>query len=95
MGATSPEATSIPRRTFVDAAPAYDEIAERLVQVLVFGGEAQRPRPFAPRSVIGLVWGNNFAKCAVETALLDAWGKRIGLPMSELVAGACGIVTFR
>ena len=31
--------------------------------------------------------GNNFAKCAVETALLDAWGKRIGLPMSELVGG--------
>ena len=31
--------------------------------------------------------GNNFAKCAVETALLDAWGKRIGLPISELVGG--------
>ena len=31
--------------------------------------------------------GNNFAKCAVETALLDAWGKRVGLPMSELVGG--------
>ena len=28
--------------------------------------------------------GNNFAKCAVETALLDAWGKRVG---SELVGG--------
>ena len=31
--------------------------------------------------------GNNFAKCAVETALLDAWGKRVGLPVSELVGG--------
>lgn len=31
--------------------------------------------------------GNNFAKCAVETALLDAWGKRVGLPISELVGG--------
>ena len=31
--------------------------------------------------------GNNFAKCAIETALLDAWGKRIGLPVSELVGG--------
>jgi len=33
------------------------------------------------------VKGNNFAKCAVETALLDAWGKRVGLPVSELVGG--------
>jgi len=33
------------------------------------------------------VKGNNFVKCAVETALLDAWGKRVGLPVSELVGG--------
>jgi muconate cycloisomerase len=33
------------------------------------------------------VKGNNFAKCAVETSLLDAWGKRVGLPVSELVGG--------
>lgn len=31
--------------------------------------------------------GNNFAKCAVETALLDAQGKRVGLPVSELLGG--------
>lgn len=31
--------------------------------------------------------GNNFAKSAVETALLDAWGKRVGLPISELFGG--------
>jgi muconate cycloisomerase len=33
------------------------------------------------------VRGNNFAKCAVETALLDALGKRLGLPVSELLGG--------
>lgn len=33
------------------------------------------------------VVGNNFAKCAVETALLDAQGKRAGLPVSELLGG--------
>ena len=33
------------------------------------------------------VVGNHFAKCAVETALLDAAGKRAGLPMSELLGG--------
>ncbi|QRM57856.1 muconate/chloromuconate family cycloisomerase [Sinorhizobium sp. BG8] len=30
---------------------------------------------------------NRFAKCAVETALLDAQGKRLGLPVSELLGG--------
>lgn len=33
------------------------------------------------------VQGNNFAKCAIETALLDALGKRLGLPVSELLGG--------
>src|SRR5215469_2862146 len=35
------------------------------------------------RSVIG----NHIAKCAVETALLDAAGKRLGVPVSELIGG--------
>jgi muconate cycloisomerase len=33
------------------------------------------------------VAGNNIAKCAVETALLDAAGRRGGVPVSELIAG--------
>lgn len=33
------------------------------------------------------VQGNNFAKSAVETALLDAMGQRVGLPISELLGG--------
>jgi muconate cycloisomerase len=33
------------------------------------------------------VVGNHFAKCAIETALLDAMGKRVGLPVSELLGG--------
>ena len=35
------------------------------------------------RSVVG----NHFAKSAVETALLDAMGRRLGLPVSELLGG--------
>ena len=31
--------------------------------------------------------GNHFAKCAIETALLDATGKRLGLPVSVLLGG--------
>ena len=33
--ATSPKATGKPRRTFVDAALALDEVPQRLIQVLV------------------------------------------------------------
>ncbi|WP_067733844.1 muconate/chloromuconate family cycloisomerase [Novosphingobium naphthalenivorans] len=33
------------------------------------------------------VRGNRFAKCAVETALLDMAGKRLGIPVSELIGG--------
>jgi muconate cycloisomerase len=35
------------------------------------------------RSVVG----NRLAKCAIETALLDAQGKRRGLPLSEMIGG--------
>jgi len=31
--------------------------------------------------------GNHFAKCAVETALLDAMGQRLRVPVSELLGG--------
>lgn len=33
------------------------------------------------------VKGNHFAKCAVETALLDLAGKRLSIPLSELIGG--------
>ena len=33
------------------------------------------------------VFGNHIAKCAVETALLDLAGKRLGVPVSELIGG--------
>ncbi|PRX26613.1 muconate cycloisomerase [Paraburkholderia sp. BL18I3N2] len=32
--------------------------------------------------------GNRFAKCAIETALLDAQGKRLSVPVSTLLGGA-------
>ena len=34
-----------------------------------------------------VVRGNTFAKSALETALLDALGKRLGLPVAELLGG--------
>jgi len=38
-------------------------------------------------NVARYVRGNHFAKCAVETALLDMAGKRLGVPVSELIGG--------
>jgi len=56
-----------------------------LAPVLV-GSDATRAQALMAR--LGkLVKGNHFAKCAVETALLDAQGKRCGLPVSELLGG--------
>lgn len=48
--------------------------------------DAARPAA-AMGKIAAHVVGNHFAKCAVETALLDAMGKRVGLPVSELLGG--------
>ena len=54
---------------------------------LMIGEDAIRVRALMAR--IGkAVKENRFAKCAIETALLDAHGKRLGLPISELLGGA-------
>jgi len=48
--------------------------------------DAARPAQVMARLAKSIV-GNHFAKCAIETALLDAQGKRAGLPVSELLGG--------
>ena len=53
---------------------------------LMVGQDATRVQALMAR--IGkMVKENRFAKCALETALLDAHGKRLGLPVSELLGG--------
>src|SRR5205814_2952241 len=42
----------------------------------------------AMQRVAASVQGNSFAKSAVETALLDAQGQRLGLPVHALLGGA-------
>lgn len=37
----------------------------------------------------GAVIGNTYAKCAVDIALHDAWGKSVGQPVYKLLGGAC------
>jgi muconate cycloisomerase len=53
---------------------------------LLQGVDAARPALAMSRIAAAIV-GNHFAKCAVETALLDAHGLRVGLPVSELLGG--------
>jgi muconate cycloisomerase len=53
---------------------------------LLQGVDAARPALAMSRIAAAIV-GNHFAKCAVETALLDAQGLRVGLPVSELLGG--------
>ena len=50
------------------------------------GQDATRVQALMAR-VGKMVKDNRFAKSAVETALLDAQGKRVGLPVSELLGG--------
>jgi muconate cycloisomerase len=53
---------------------------------LLLGRDPTRPAAVLAELAKSIV-GNHFAKCAIETALLDAQGKRVGLPISELVGG--------
>lgn len=56
------------------------------VTPLMIGQDATRVQALMAR--IGkMVKDNRFAKSAIETALLDAQGRRVGLPVSELLGG--------
>lgn len=56
------------------------------VAPLLRGRDARRPAQIM-RLLRKQIAANHFAKCAVETALLDAQGQRLGVPMSELLGG--------
>jgi L-alanine-DL-glutamate epimerase-like enolase superfamily enzyme len=43
---------------------------------------------FARQKMDRLVVGNNYAKCAVDIALHDLWGKSVGQPIYRLLGGA-------
>ncbi len=59
---------------------------DRYIAPLLVGADACAVQALMQR-IGGLVKGNHFAKCAIETALLDAHGQRLGLPVSELLGG--------
>jgi len=53
---------------------------------LLIGADADAV-PSVMRRINDAIRDNRFAKCAVETALYDALGRRLGLPISQLLGG--------
>lgn len=81
------EATTIGGLAYGPEAPETIKTAiDTYFAPLLAGQDATRPAA-AMALVARHVVGNHFAKCAIETALLDAQGKRLGLPVSELLGG--------
>lgn len=81
------EATTIGGLAYGPEAPeSIKLLIDSYFAPLLIGQPANRPAQLMARLAKHVV-GNSFAKCAIETALLDAQGKRVGLPVSELVGG--------
>jgi muconate cycloisomerase len=53
---------------------------------LLVGMDATQPAR-AMAKIRRIIQGNRFAKCALETALLDAQARRLNVPLSELLGG--------
>lgn len=81
------EATTIGGLAYGDESPEGIKLAiDTYFAPLVLAADASRPAK-AMAALDTSIVGNHFAKCAIETALLDAQGKRTGLPVSELLGG--------
>lgn len=59
---------------------------DEYIAPLLMGQDGTRVQ-LAMDRVASAVKGNHFAKCAVESALLDCHARRLGLPLSELLGG--------
>lgn len=81
------EGTTIGGLSYGDESPEGIKLAiDTYFTPLLIGLAADR----VGRAMVALdhdIVGNRFAKCAIETALLDAQGKRLGIAVSELVGG--------
>jgi muconate cycloisomerase len=81
------EATTIGGLSYGPESPETIKLAiDTYFAPLLVGSDPSRPAALMAKLDKAIV-GNNFAKCAIETALLDAMGQRVGLPISELLGG--------
>ncbi|CAN5910397.1 muconate cycloisomerase family protein [soil metagenome] len=82
------EATTIGGLAYGDQSPESIKSAiDTYVAPLLVGQDATRVA-MAMKRISASVQGNSFAKSAIETALLDAHGHRLGLPVHALLGGA-------
>lgn len=81
------EATTIGGLSYGEESPESIKVnIDTYAAPLLLGRDASRVAE-AMAVLDRAIRGNRFAKCALETALLDAWGQRLGLPVSELLGG--------
>jgi muconate cycloisomerase len=63
-------------------------VVDRYLAPLAVGADLTR-LPALRERMDRLVAANAFAKCALETALWDAWARTLGLPLHALLGGRC------
>jgi muconate cycloisomerase len=63
-------------------------VVDRYLGPLVVGADLTR-LPALRERMDRLVAANPFAKCALETAMWDAWARALGLPLHVLLGGRC------
>ncbi len=82
------EATTIGGLAYGEQSPEVIRcVIDSYIEPLLRGQDATRIA-LATQRLHKPVQGNSFAKSAVETALLDAHGQRLGLPLHALLGGA-------
>jgi muconate cycloisomerase len=81
------EATTIGGLNYGEESPESIKInIDTHIAPLLIGMEASHPAK-AMAKIRKIIQGNRFAKCALETALLDAQARRLNTPLSELLGG--------
>lgn len=81
------EGTTIGGLSYGDESPEGIRLAiDSYIAPVLRACDSLRPAA-AMLAVAREVRGNHIAKCAVETALLDAWGRREGVALSEMLGG--------
>lgn len=81
------EATTIGGLSYGEESPESIKVnIDTHIAPLLLGQDASRVAACMAR-IRKSIQGNRFAKCAIETALMDAHSRRLGIPLSELLGG--------
>jgi muconate cycloisomerase len=81
------EATTIGGLNYGEESPESIKVnIDTHIAPLLIGMDASQPAKAMAR-IRKVIQGNRFAKCALETALLDAQARRLNIPLSELLGG--------